>query len=168
LRVNRSFDGDMAALRSRTFRCNVGGQETRERHITTEIAWRLGVGFDCDESMPVVPNSFISARGTTILRDDSFAHFNGRLTITFDPNGPQPVLLFTGRLDLIGRIGSHQFLGEQCDQGEHFEGWLEAQGQGPLARRRLRCVVVGHGVLPDGVAAIVPNNRIIGTLFPPP
>lgn len=41
-------------------------------------------------------------------------------------------------------------------------------GQGPLARRRLRCVVVGHGVLPDGVAALVPHNRIIGTLFPPP
>jgi hypothetical protein len=90
------------------------------------------------------------------------------MTITHDPQGQQPVLLFTGRLDLIGRIGSHQFLGERCDEREHYEGWLEARGQGPLQRRRLRCVVVGHGELPGGVAAIVPNNRIIGTLFPPP
>ena len=167
LRVNRTFDGNFAASRTRTFTCNVGGQVMATRRVTTEVAWRLGAGVACDESMPIVPNSGISVRGTTIIRSDGFAHFTGPLTITDFPEDQPPVLLFVGRMDLIGRIGSHQFLGENCDEREHYEGWLAASGRGPLKGHVLRCVVAGHGELPDGIAAQVPFNRICGTLFLP-
>jgi hypothetical protein len=167
LRVNRMFDGHIVASRSRTFTCNVGGQAMEVRRVTTEVAWRLGVGVACDESMPIVPNSFFGVRGTTSMRSDGFAHFSGRLTITDLAEDEPPVLLFVGRMDLIGRIGSHQFLGENCDEHEHYEGWLAASGRGPLEGHRMPCVVVGHGELPEGITANVSINRISGTLFLP-
>lgn len=163
LRVNRMFDGHIAASRSFTYTC----KEMEVRRVSTEVAWRLGSGIECDESMPVVPNSLLEVSGTTIIRSDDFSHFSGRVNITDFPDDQPPVPLFVGRMNLIGRIGSHQFLGENCAEREHFEGWLVASGRGPLEGHQLRCIVVGHGALPDGVNANVPVNRIIGTLFLP-
>jgi hypothetical protein len=135
--------------------------------VTTEVAWRLGAGIECDETMTVVPNSFLGVRGTTIIRSDNFSHFSGRLNITDFPEDQPPITLFVGRMELIGRIGSHQFLGEHCEEREHFEGWLAASGRGSFEGFRMRCIVVGHGVFPEGVNAHVPVNRITGTLFLP-
>ena len=161
------FDGHVAGSRNRTFTCVMGDQAIETRRVATEVAWRLGVGVTCDESMALVPNSFIGARGTTVVRSDGFAHFLGRLSITDFPENSPPVPLFVGRMDLIGRIGSHQFLGENCDEREHFEGWITATGRGPLDGHRMRCVVVGHGELPHGPVGNTLVNRLTGTLFLP-
>jgi hypothetical protein len=167
IRVNRMFDGHVSGSRNRMFACTVGDLTMETRRVATEVAWRLGGGVACDESMPFVPNSLIGAHGTTVVREGGFAHFMGCLSITDFPQDAAPVLLFVGRMDLIGRIGSHQFLGEACDEREHFEGWIAATGRGPLDRHRMRCVVVGHGELPQGLVGNTLVNRLVGTLFLP-
>lgn len=171
LRVNRLFDGAFTASRSRTLKCGVNAELREVRRVTTEVSWRLGSGVECDESVSIVPQGFVSVKGMTNVRRDGFAHFSGRLIMTdrnpASPSGGTAIVLLTGSMDLIGRIGSHQVLGERCDESQHFEGWLRASGKGPLEGYELRCVVVGQGELPEGAVNSVPHNRITGTLFLP-
>jgi hypothetical protein len=108
LRVDRMFDGNFLAGESRDFRCRTGKDVLELRRVRTEVNWRFSTPVACDESAAIVsPFSVISARGVTIIRDDDFAHFRGPMVITDFPGDQPPVRLFRGRLDVIGRIGSH-------------------------------------------------------------
>lgn len=164
IRVNRTFDGNFQSLEPRRYVCRDYRKETIHTVRTTEIAWRLGAGIDCDESEAIVPNSFIGANGVTVVREDGFAYFRGAMEITDFPEDSPPVPLFTGRLQLIGRIGSHQSLGEACDEENHFEGWLEAVGVEKLKGFELHCVVVGAGVIFEGITTDTTVDRISGVL----
>jgi hypothetical protein len=168
LRVDRMFEGFFQARESRDFKCRTGRDVLELRRVRTEINWRFSTPVECDESAAIVsPFSVISARGVTIVRDDGFAHFRGRMVITDFFEDQPPARLFRGRVDVIGRIGSHQSLGEPCDPREHFEAWFTATGVGSLVGYRLRCIAAGTGTLPEGPVIPPSDNRINGTLFLP-
>jgi hypothetical protein len=86
------------------------------------VTFRISAKADCDDIGTLVPVTGLRAKGTTIRRTDDFAHFTGRAQIIHA--GPDSdIVLFSGKLDLIARIGSHQALGEPCAPEEHVEGW---------------------------------------------
>lgn len=165
-RVNRVFDGTFEGSRGRSYPCGtrIVGQVTS---FPTAIAWRTSPMYTCDESEAIWPASMLIARGTTIIRPDEFAHFIGQFSIVKREEGKPDVLYFEGRLELIGRSGSHQALGEICDAEEHIEGWLIGRGLQPVLSYTLRAVIVakaklskGGGPFPDTTV-----NRITGTLL---
>jgi hypothetical protein len=73
-------------------------------------------------------------------------------------------------MELIGRSGSHQALGEACDEEEHIEGWLLGRGGRPVPEYTLRLVIVAKGKLDEGVHVFPDTsvNRITGTLIQSP
>ena len=91
-------------------------------------------------------------KGTTIARKDKVAHY------------------LVGTMELVGRIGSHQQLGEACDEDNRVEGWLVGRGEPPVAGYTLRAVIVAKAQL--GIAlmpfADTTINRITGTLIKGP
>lgn len=163
LRVNRTFDGVFEGQEETPwYHCD----ETATTRFNAGITWKITAAPGCDESEKVLPGGLLTSRGTTFLRRDGFAHYLGRFRIA----NTDDVTLFTGTLELIGRIGSHQLLGEPCDAREHVEGWLVGRGEGPAERYMLRVVVVGEAVLEPGVHGFLNTavNRLTGTLFRTP
>ena len=116
-------------------------------------------------SARLVPVTGLRAKGTTIRRADGFAHFAGRAQIINAAPDPD-VVLFSGTLDLIARIGSHPALGEPCGPEAHVEGWFTGRGTGPYAKMTLNLILGGGGQLAAGTHAFPDAglNRIIGTL----
>ncbi len=167
LRVNRSFDGVFEGHEpERRYRCDELGTERFDSAVT----WRVTASPGCDESAKLLPHGFLTSPGTTFLRQDGFAHYLGRfLLVKQDPASPD-VPMFTGTLELIARSGSHQALGEACDEKGHVEGWLIGRGEGPAEKYTLRVIVVGESTLEPGTHAF-PNaaiNRLTGTLIREP
>lgn len=168
-RVNRSFDGTFEGSDPEAkYRCD----EIGTARFNAELTWRITASPGCDESDKLLPSGFLSARGETFLRDDGFAHYLGRFTIVKKGFGLPDVPMFSGIVELIGRSGSHQALGEACDEKEHVEGWLIGRGiaGGPAEKYALRVAVVGQSTLEPGIHAF-PNsavNRLTGTLIREP
>jgi hypothetical protein len=170
-RVNRAFDGMFeGSQRASSYDCG-GGQEAQKTvRFPTALTWRITTPLDCDEVASVWPSTLLSAKGTTIARDDGFAHFVGKFSIVKKNPGHPDVPYFKGLLELISRSGSHQQLGEACDEGEHLEGWLIGRGQRPVSRFTLRAVIVAKAKLSIGVGPFPDTsvNRITGTLIKSP
>lgn len=170
-RVNRTFDGvfDSPADVS-SYPCGTGATTKKTRTFASTVTWRLTASLGCDESANILPSSQLTAKGSTILREDGFAHFIGKFKIVKkEPNKPD-VTYFQGTLELISRSGSHQKLGEACDQEDHIEGWIIGKGSRPVAKYSLRAVIVAKGKLAEGTN-VFPDasvNRMTGTLIQSP
>jgi hypothetical protein len=171
LRVDRSFDGVFeGSERAAVYTCGAGSAAGETRRFSSTITWRVTSALNCDESISVLPSSQLTARGTTILRRDGFGHFLGKFTIVKKAQGQPDVTYFQGVIDLISRSGSHQALGEACDEDEHIEGWLIGRGARPVAKYTLRAAIVAKGNLNQGIHAFpdASVNRITGTLIQSP
>jgi hypothetical protein len=109
-------------------------------------------------------------KGITVVREDMFAHFVGTFSIVRKRPQLPDIPFFKGTLELIGRIGSHQTLGEACDAEDHIEGWLVGRGQRAMLKYTLRAVIVAKGRLSAGIHAFPDTsvNRIEGTLMKRP
>jgi len=166
-RVNRSFDGTFEGREPEAkYRCD----ETGTVRFNAAVTWRVTASLLCDESETLLPSGLLTGRGEAFLRGDGFAHYLGRFMIVKKELNQPDVTMFNGTMELIGRIGSHQALGEPCDAKEHVEGWLIGRGVGPAERYTLRVVVVGESTLGPGIHAF-PNaavNRLTGTLIREP
>ena len=160
-RFARTFDGVTDGRDAVRYKCRAVATE----RMTTSVTFRITAAMDCDDVGTLVPITGLRARGTTIRRGDGFAHFAGRAQIINAAPDPD-VVLFSGTLDLIARIGSHPALGESCDPEQHVEGWFAGRGTGRFAKMTLNVILAGGGQLAIGSHAF-PNageNRITGTL----
>ena len=164
-RVNRTFDGVFEG-KDPEGRCEGNGTVRFDAAVT----WKITASPGCDESEKILPTSLLTSRGTAFRRDDGFAHYFGRFQI-INSQGDDEVL-FTGILELIGRSGSHQALGEACDEKGHVEGWLIGRGveRTRTEKYSLRVVVVGEAELTHGINAFLNTavNRLTGTLVQEP
>jgi hypothetical protein len=122
-------------------------------------------GPPCDQRPRLVPDgSVLAAKGQTIRREDGFAHFLGAFSLT----GPTGTLLFSGRIEVIDRIGTHHppFGPEVCNQPEHLEGWLVGKGQGELSSFTLRALLVAKGYMsPSGGNSKIESGSLDGVLL---
>jgi len=160
-RFARVFDGVTQGSGAVRYRCRAVDTE----RMATSITFRITAKMDCDDVGTLLPVTGLVAKGTTIRRKDGFAHFTGRAQI-IDAKPDPDVVLFSGSLDLIARIGSHAGLGEPCAPENHVEGWFTGKGKGNFAKMTLQLVVAGNGELATGTHAFpdAGKNRITGTL----
>ena len=160
-RFARVFDGVTAGSGAVRYQCRAVATE----RMATSITFRITAKMDCDDVGTLVPVTGLVAKGTTVRREDGFAHFTGRAQV-IDAKPDPDVVLFSGSLDLIARIGSHVALGEACAPEEHVEGWFIGNGQEKFAKMTLRLILAGQGQLATGTHAFADasKNRIIGTL----
>lgn len=160
-RFARTFDGVTESVDVERYECR---PRTTQR-LSTAVTFRITAKADCDDVGQLLPVTGLRAKGTTIRRSDGFAHFAGRAQIINASPDPD-VVLFSGTLELIARIGSHVGLGEPCAPETHVEGWFTGRGNGDYAKLLLNVVLAGAGELATGTHAFpnVTQNRIIGTL----
>jgi hypothetical protein len=161
-RLARTFDGVVQGGRPVRYKCGEVGTERMRASVT----FRITAQMECDDVGTLVPITGLRARGTTVRRADGFAHFFGRAQIV--NAAPEPdVVLFSGSLDLIARIGSHPALGEACAPEQHLEGWFVGKGQGGFAKMTLSAIFAGNGELATGPQALpdASANRVTGTLL---
>jgi hypothetical protein len=169
-RVDRTFDGVFDGAKPSPYTCEGGGEAGRTVRFVTTFTWRITAALQCDESHAIWPSTQLTAKGVTIARADGFAHFMGQFRIV-KKNPPQPdVLYFRGLLELICRNGSHQALGEACNERDHIEGWIVGIGARPIAKLTLRAAIVAKGQLAPagGVFPDASVNRITGSLIKRP
>jgi hypothetical protein len=160
-RFARVFDGVTEGSGAVRYRCRTVATE----RMTTSVTFRITAAMECDDVGTLVKITGLRAKGTTIRRADGFAHFSGRAQIINAAPDPD-VVVFSGTLDLIARIGSHSALGEPCAPENHVEGWFTGRGAGRFAKMSLNVILAGGGQLATGTHAF-PNaaeNRIVGTL----
>ncbi len=158
-RFNKFFDGDLTGEFLRGYTCPGWTAQSG-----TKIVFRVySDAPNCDEEIPgVPPNMLLEASGTTIQRRDGLAHFIGKVQLK---QVTPEVVFFEGTLELLARVGTHQSLGEACDELEHIEGWIVARGVGPLSDLTLRATVALKATLPDGLAGEPGYNRITGVVL---
>lgn len=161
-RINKSFDGVLESEIQSVYGCRTGETKRSKTEINFRVLSSGGPG--CDEEVPGVPaNLFLHASGFTIhRRGDGLAHFTGTVELKDGAAGPT---LFKGTLELTARIGTHQALGEACNDIEHVEGWIVARGLDHLRNYTLRAMIAGKANLPNGLAAQAPFNRITGVII---
>src|SRR5262245_59948046 len=101
-RVNRVFDGVFEGPTTVTpYPCGTGTTTKKTRTFVSTVTWRLTASSGCDESASILPSSQLTAKGSTILREDGFAHFIGNFKIvTKEPNKPD-MTYFQGTLEVI-------------------------------------------------------------------
>ena len=157
-RFARTFDGIIEGIDPVRYKCRAIATE----RMATSVTFRISAKADCDDIGTQVPVTGLRAKGTTIRRTDGFAHFSGRAQLI----DAADIVLFSGTLDLIARIGSHPALGEPCAPEEHVEGWFKGRGKGRFARMTLSVILSGKGQLSTGTHAFpdTSENRVIGTL----
>lgn len=171
-RVDRTFDGvfEGAQRASSSYDCPSNTHVQKTTSFSSKMTWRITAALNCEESISVWPSTQLTAKGITIARNDGFAHFIGSFSIVKKQSGQPDVTYFKGPLELIGRSGSHQSLGEACDEDQHIEGWIIGRGQGPVRKYTLQAVIVAKGKLSIGVGAFPDAlvNRLTGTLIKSP
>jgi hypothetical protein len=164
-RFSKFFDGILMSEPQSAWGCTAG--ETRRSK--TEINFRVysNGGRECDEEVPGVPaNLFLHARGFTLHRGDKGpAHFTGTVELKDGAAGPT---IFEGTMELTARMGTHEALGEACNEFDHVEGWIVARGVGRLNVYTLRAMIAAKADLPDGLANEAPSNRITGVIIKAP
>ena len=170
-RVDRTFDGMFEGSESAvSYTCGEGREAKRTSRFRTSLTWRITAALNCDESFSIWPSTQLTAKGITILREDNFAHFFGKFSIVKKNSGNPDLPYFKGIIELICRSGSHQILGEKCDEENHIEGWIIGRGQRPVSNYTLRAVIVAKAQLTTGVGPFPDTsvNRITGTLIKSP
>jgi len=170
LRVDRTFDGMFESSQSgRPYQCGTGHPKKTIR-CPTELTWRVTTPLACDECASIWPSTQLQAKGINIARADGFADFVGKFDIVKKAMGQPDVLYFSGTIELISRSGSHQILGEACDEKQHMEGWLVGRGFGPASKFSLRAVIVARAEFSIGVGPFADTsvNRITGALVKRP
>jgi hypothetical protein len=163
-RFGKFFDGTLMGELQSIWGCKMG--ETRRSK--TEINFRVySNGRECDEAVPGVPeNLFLHASGFTLHRSGNGpAHFTGTVELKDGPAGPT---IFEGTMELTARIGTHESLGEACNEVDHVEGWIVARGVGRLYGYTLRTMIAAKADLPDGLAGVAPANRMAGVIIKAP
>jgi hypothetical protein len=163
-RFSKFFDGTLMSELQSVWGCTTG--ETRRSK--TEINFRVySNGRECDEEVPGVPaNLFLHASGFTLhRRGNGPAHFTGTVELKDGATGPT---IFEGTMELTARIGTHEALGEACNEFDHVEGWIVARGVGRLYVYTLRAMIAAKADLPDGLANEAPSNRITGVIIQAP
>ncbi len=170
-RINRAWDGALTSVgiveKDAEYTCGTLPATQITKRFPAKLAGRITVLTKCDESGHVLPakTSKLAATGEVVLRADGFAYFTGTFEIS-----QLKTTYFTGTLELVFRSGSHEALGERCDEREHAEGWLVGRGQGPAARHILSAALVGKAAFVQAggkyIASfgIVPANRLAGTV----
>jgi hypothetical protein len=167
LRFDRVFDGSIQSTTKSEYSCKRGVNKIftdKTSLLTTILAWKITVSTNCDESKQTFSATGLKGEGSTIVRHDGFAHFFGTCSVIEKKFGQPEITHFKGSIELIGRTGSHQSLGELCNQDEHIEGWLVGQGQGELSNCMLNAIIVCKGKFPSGALPDVSINRITGSL----
>ena len=164
-RFARTFDGVTESIAAARYEC----RPFTTQRLSTSVTLRITAKAECDDVGQLVPVTGLRAKGTTIRRADGFAHFAGRAQIVNASPDPD-VILFSGTLELIARIGSHVGLAEPCAPETHVEGWFTGRGNGDYANLLLHVILAGGGELATGTHAFpnVTQNRIIGTLVTVP
>jgi hypothetical protein len=163
-RFGKFFDGTLAGELQSIWGCKTGEM----RRSKTEISFRVySNGRECDEAVPGVPeNLFLHASGFTLHRSGNGpAHFTGTVELKDGAAGPT---IFQGTMELTARIGTHEALGEACNEVDHVEGWIVARGVGRLHVYTLRAMIAAKADLPDGLAGEAPSNRISGVIIQAP
>jgi hypothetical protein len=163
-RFGKFFDGTLMSDLQSTWGCKTG--ETGRSK--TEINFRVySNGRECDEAVPGIPeNLFLHASGFTLHRSGNGpAHFTGTVELKDGPAGPT---IFEGAIELTARIGTHESLGEACNEFNHVEGWIVARGVGRLHVYTLRVMIAAKADLPNGLAGEAPSNRIVGVIIKAP
>lgn len=164
-RFGKFFDGTLASELQSMWGCKTG--ETGRSK--TEINFRVySNGRECDEAVPGVPeNLFLHASGFTLHRSSSngLAHFTGTVELKDGAVGP---VIFEGTMELTARIGTHESLGEACNEVDHVEGWIVARGVGRLSIYTLRAMIAAKADLPNGLAGEAPSNRMAGVIIKAP
>ena len=69
------LEGPESAARSYIYGTGPANDTSR---FPAMIMSRITVPSDCDESASILPISVLNAKGTTIVRNDGFAHFIGK------------------------------------------------------------------------------------------
>jgi hypothetical protein len=159
-RFNKLASGQRTITFEPAYGCDVG---TAARGAT-KIRLLLNGGGPCDQNPALVPNgSFLEANGSTIRREDGYAVFTGDFTIK-----ASGATLFTGTMELLDQIGSHQtpFGAETCGLAYHQEGWLSGTGGDAMKGYRLHAAIVARGALTptSGPQALPAPVRIVGML----
>jgi hypothetical protein len=163
-RFGKFFDGTLAGELQSIWGCKTG--ETQRSK--TEINFRVySNGRECDEEVPGVPaNLFLHASGFTLHRGGNGpAHFTGTVELSDGAIGPT---IFKGTMELTARIGTHEALGEACNEVDHVEGWIVARGVGRLSVYTLRAMIAAKADLPNGLAGEAPSNRMAGVIIKAP
>lgn len=158
-RFNKFFDGDLTGNFLRGYTCPGWTAQS-----DMKIGFRVySDAPNCDEEIPgVPPNMYLEASGTTIQRRDGLAHFIGKVQLK--QISPE-VVFFEGTMELMARVGTHQSLGEACNELDHIEGWIVARGAGSLSDLTLRATVTFKATLPDGLAGEPGYNRMTGVVL---
>ena len=161
-RLGYSFDGVFEGhAPARAISC---APDANSREFQASIDWRLASTAVCDEEGLGAPR--LTAHGTTTVRDDGLAHFSGTFEIGVESPEESVAVVCRGHLDLIGRIGSHAFLGEACDRDDHVEGWLVGTSTDESAPTTWHAIVAGSGRLELGTHTFASpaENRIVGVV----
>jgi|SRR5215213_359096 len=163
-RINKSFDGNAEGTFWREYDCKTGSTSLHRTEISLRVLSNDGDGEGgCDQEISGLPkNMYLEASGMTIYRKDGLAHFTGGIKLKDGAMGP---VLFEGTMELMARIGTHQALGESCDEKQHMEGWIVARGVETLSNYTLRAMVAGEASLPGGPLLTPPLNRITGVII---
>jgi hypothetical protein len=163
-RINKSFDGNAEKTFWRDYDCRTGSTGLYRTEIALRVLSNDGDGEgSCDQEIPGLPKTmYMEAWGMTIYRKDGLAHFTGGVKLKDGAAGP---VLFEGTIELMARIGTHQALGESCDEKGHMEGWIVARGVEAFSNLTLRAMVAGEASLPGGLLPTPPLNRITGVII---
>lgn len=98
-----------------TYSCDATSEVTSR--FKTRIDWKISGRKDCDEPANIFPDSQLEGIGETILRPYGIAFSVSNFGEGFIKDLGQPDRkLFDCRVELISPIGSHKFLGENCNQ----------------------------------------------------
>lgn len=135
-RFNRTFKGSLKAEPGTRYPCGSGHAVKNTSNFAATLTLPIGPASGCDESKPHFPTGLVlRAKGTVIAREDGFAQFTSRCNLVKKEKDDKEVVYFSGTVNLVFNIGSHQALGEKCDEPRHAEGWLNVSGQTPEVRK---------------------------------
>lgn len=98
----------------------------------------------CDPEPELIPNDSVIEvlSAPYILRDDGLLDLVGRFILKSPP--PRPTQLFSGTIELMERIGTHHrpYGSEECNEKDHFEGWMVGLGGAKRPNQCLRALLV--------------------------
>lgn len=139
-RVAKSLAESRAEITSEGSSYNCDGRETQRHKARYTINLRAGGGQGCDQADLLPSDSVLTSEGgINISVREGFAHYSGEFLIT-SPRGRK---LYTGRMELFYRVGSHRTGNlETCDENGHVEGWLVGRGTG-FSPTSLRAMIAG-------------------------
>jgi hypothetical protein len=169
-RLNKSIDGYLHVSDSvaATYPCDSG----EIMRSTAELSLRIFNQQDCDDNVLPLPPSgnVLVANGTVYYQSDGLAQFIGDFAIRHVPSAPAGTF-FTGKIELIARIGTHQVLDgpdcqEPCGPDRHLEGWISGVGVGELANYMIRASLaldMSDNLPVQGV--VHPSSRLTGIVF---